>query len=192
MRTNLLPLSPATNLVQQAIFLHDMQDRFGIVVNTFAVSQPQPPIAIGMKAFVLPLPNDFSKSSILFRASHRFYKAVIAAFGHPKELAQNKHRILLSVTVDYCILRLCSHFLSVDCRKSRSDSLSTRSLRISQACSATGSLGIGPFVGRPDGCGRMPASGLLYLRRSRFSKYFTTSLSLNPKCSAIPRCVFPC
>ena len=39
---HLLPLSAATNLCQQAVFLHDTQDGFGVVINPFAVFQPLP------------------------------------------------------------------------------------------------------------------------------------------------------
>ena len=66
---HLLPFPVAANLCQQAVFLHNTQDGFGVVVNPFAAFQPlpHPSVAIGMKAFVLLLPDGFSKGSILFR-----------------------------------------------------------------------------------------------------------------------------
>lgn len=62
------------------------------------------------ESIVLLLPNCFSKSGILFRLPHPLYK---------------------DATVDYSILRLCSHFLSVDLRKSRSNLFCVRSRWIS-------------------------------------------------------------
>ena len=81
---HLLPFPVAANLCQQAVFLHNTQDGFGVVVNPFAAFQPlpHPSVAIGMKAFVLLLPDGFSKGSILFRPVHSLDKAVITASGH--------------------------------------------------------------------------------------------------------------
>ena len=78
---HLLPLSVAANLCQQAVFLHDTQDGFGVVINPFAVFQPlpHPSVTVSVKAFALLLSDCFGKSSILFWPVHPLYKAVIAA-----------------------------------------------------------------------------------------------------------------
>ena len=87
-------------------FLHDTPNCFGIVVNSFTAFQPlpHPPVTVGMKAFCLLLSDRFGKISILFRTVHPLYKAVIAASGHCKESTHNKHRILLTVAVDDCVI----------------------------------------------------------------------------------------
>src|SRR5699024_2410375 len=105
----------------------------GIVVNSFAALQPlpHPPVTVGMKAFCLLLSDRFGKSRILFRSVHSFDKTVIATSGHCKESAHGKHRIFFLVSVDHGIFCLCSHFLPVDRRKSRSNSFSIRRRRIS-------------------------------------------------------------
>ena len=78
---HLLPLSVAANLCQQAVFLHDTQDGFGVVINPFAVFQPlpHPSVTVSVKAFALLLSDRFGKSSILFWPVYPLYKAVIAA-----------------------------------------------------------------------------------------------------------------
>ena len=123
---HLLPLPAAANFSQQAIFLHDMEDGFRIVVDPHISFQPlpHPSVAVGMKAFDLLLPDCLGKGSILFRMLHPLYKAVIAASGHCKELAHDEYWILFSMTVNHRVLCLRAHFLSVDRRKSRSNSFS--------------------------------------------------------------------
>ena len=123
---HLLPLPAATNVSQQAAFLHDSENGFRIMVDSHIFFQPlpHPSVAVGMIAFALLLPDCLGKGSILFRMVHPLYKAVIAASGHRKKSAHDKYRIFFPVTVDYGVFCLCSHFLSVDCRKSRSSSFS--------------------------------------------------------------------
>lgn len=144
-----------------------------------------------MNAFFLLLPDHFGKDSILFRTAHPLHKAVIATSGYRKEMAHNKHGVLLPVTVNHCILCLCSHFLPVDRRKSRNNSFSIRNRRISYACYATMSLDAESFCGRPFGRGMIPASSLRCLALSRLTSRFTTYLSRRPKYSATSLCVFP-
>ena len=143
-----------------------------------------------MKAFVLLLPDGFSKGSILFRPVHSLDKAVITASGHRKESAHDKHGILLTVTVNHCILCLCSHFLPVDRRKSRSNSFSILNRLISYACSAIISPGAESFRGRPFGRGVIPASIFACLWLYRLIQFLTCDL-LNPNRSAISCRVAP-
>ena len=189
---HLLPLSAATNLCQQAVFLHNTQNGLGVVVNLFAAFQPlpHPSVSVGMKAFCLLLPDGFSKDSIFFGALHPLYKAVIAASGHCKESTHYQYRILFPVTVDYCILCLCSHFLPVDRRKSRSNSFSILNRLISYACSAIISPGAESFRGRPFGRGVIPASIFACLWLYRLIQFLICDL-LNPNRSAISCRVAP-
>ena len=85
---HLLPLPATTNFSLQAVFLHDTEDGFRIVVDSHISSQPlpHPPVAVGMKAFVLLLPDCLGKGNILFRTAHPIYKAVIAASGYRKRI----------------------------------------------------------------------------------------------------------
>ena len=137
-----------------------------------------------MKAFCLLLPDGFSKDSIFFGALHPLYKAVIAASGHCKESTHYQYRILFPVTVDYCILCLCSHFLPADRRKSRSNSFSILNRLISYACSAIISPGAESFRGRPFGRGVIPASIFACLWLYRLIQFLICDL-LNPNRSAI-------
>ena len=61
---HLLPLPAATNFSQQAVFFHDTEDGFRIVVDSRISFQPlpHPSVAVGMKAFVLLL-RDFLRST---------------------------------------------------------------------------------------------------------------------------------
>lgn len=71
--------------------------------------------------------NHFRKSRVLFRPAQTMDKSIVAASGHSKEFAHDCHWILCPVTIDDMILYLCSHFLSVKRRKSRSGLFSMRS-----------------------------------------------------------------
>ena len=187
-----LPPSATANLCQQAIFFHDTQNCLGVVVNPFAAFQPlpHPSVTVGVKAFCLLLPDCFGKSCILFRSVHSFDIAVIAASGHCKESAHSKHRIFLPVAVDYCVFYFCSHFLSVDRRKSRSNSFSILNRLISYACSAIISPGAESFRGRPFGRGVIPASIFACLWLYRLIQFLICDL-LNPNRSAISCRVAP-
>ena len=122
----LLPASAAANFRQQAVFFHNTQDRFRVMADCFTVFQPLPhsAVAIGMKTFVLLISDFLCQCGVFLGPVQILYKAVIAASGHRKESAHDKHRILFPVAVNDSIFCLGSHFLSVDCRKSRSSSFS--------------------------------------------------------------------
>ena len=151
---------------------------------------PHPSVSVGMKTFCLLLPDGFSKGSIFFGSLHPLYKAVIAASGHCKEPTHYQYRILFPVTVDYCILCLCSHFLPVDRRKSRNNSFSILNRLISYACSAIISPGAESFRGRPFGRGVIPASIFACLWLYRLIQFLICDL-LNPNRSAISCRVAP-
>ena len=143
-----------------------------------------------MKTFCLLLPDGFSKGSIFFGSLHPLYKAVIAASGHCKEPTHYQYRMLFPVTVDYCILCLCSHFRPVDRRKSRSNSFSILNRLISYACSAIISPGAESFRSRPFGRGVIPASIFACLWLYRLIQFLICDL-LNPNRSAISCRVAP-
>ena len=162
------------------------------MADCFTVFQPLPhsAVAIGIKTFVLLISDFLCQCGVFLGPVQILYKAVIAASGHRKESAHDKYRILFPVTVNDSIFCPGSHFLSVDCRKSRSNSFSIFNRRISRACSAIISPGSPPFLGRPFGFGKIPASSLVCLRLYRLIQFLICTL-LNPNWFAISCRVAP-
>ena len=116
------------------------------------------------------------------------HKVVVATTGYFKELTHNRYRILVPVTIYYCILYLWPHILSADCRKSRNNLFSIRS-RSSSFC--TSCLGGWPSLrGRPLALGSLPFRvstwRLLYL-----VTHHSICFSSMPNSSAISRRVYP-
>ena len=97
---HLSPFSGTPNLRKQAIFLHDPQDGFGVVVDALPL-QPQvhPAIAVGLKAFVLLLCNALGKGCVLLRPAQPTHKAIVSASRYPKETAHRDDRELLVVAM---------------------------------------------------------------------------------------------
>ena len=78
-------------------------------------------------------------------------KIIISASGYLKEATHDGYRIFISVPVDYRIFCPWSHFLSVECRKSRNSSFSIFSRLFSYLYSASVFAGLRPRVfGRTD------------------------------------------
>ena len=86
------------------------------------------------------------------------------------------------------ILYLCSHFLSVNCRKSRNNSFSILSLAISRSYSSA--VDNGCVRGRPLGGVGIPFSILICCLLCRVTQVCICRFS-NPKLSAISRFVYP-
>ena len=88
---------------------------------------PHPPVAVC--AVAMPLAFFYVSSQFLVPIwlSLPPYKAVIPTPGYLKELTHHCYRILKPVTVDNMIFYARSHFLPMDCRKSRSSLFSIRS-----------------------------------------------------------------
>ena len=61
---------------------------------------------------------------------------IVTASGYTKELAHNRYWIHVPVLVDNCVFGFRPHFLSVNCRKSRSSLFSISSLAISLSYSS--------------------------------------------------------
>ena len=85
-----------------------------------------------MKAFFLLSANDFSKLCIFLRLIQADDKTVVTTSGYSEEAAHDRYRIFLPMAMDDCVFSSCPHFLSVDCRKSRSSlfSIFRRSISI--------------------------------------------------------------
>ena len=118
---------------------------------------------------------------VRFRIANSLAETVISAPAYSKELTHDRYGIPLLVSVYYHVFYLCPHFLSVNRRKSRSNSFSIFNRLISYACSATISTGSALFRGLPFGRSLSPAFIFRSFRRSRFNRSFTTFLSLNPQ-----------
>ena len=119
--SHLLPFSPAADLGEQIIFLHDSQHGFGIAEDILAFQpQPHPPVAVGTEAAFPLLCDDLCKGGILLRLAQPMNESIVSASGYCEELAHDGHGILCSVTIDDVIFYLCPHLLPVKRRKSRS------------------------------------------------------------------------
>ena len=105
-----------------------------------SVFQPQPnsSIAIGAVRTSLTLPNFLSQFGISFRFTHSFHKIVVAAPRYTEERTHYGYWVLVTVTVNYCILCFRPHILSVDSRKSRNSLFSIRSRATSFCMSCRG------------------------------------------------------
>ena len=124
----------------------------------------------------------------MFRLTQPLHKVVVTATGYSKELAHDRYRILVPVTINYCIFYLWPHILSVDCRKSRNNLFSIRSRSNSFCASCLG--GWPSLRGRPFALGSLPFRGstwrLLYLLT-----HHSICFSSRPNSSAISRRVCP-
>lgn len=115
-------------------------------------------------------------------------KVIVTTPGYSKEFAHDGYRVLTPVTIDDCILYLWPHFLSMDCRKSRSNLFSIRNCFSSVSGFCLG--GCPSFRGRPLGLLACPARSKACFSLCRFKNFLTCSRS-NPYTSAIARCVSP-
>ena len=126
------PLPAATDLRQQTVLFHDSQHSFRISVNISGLQPlPDPSVTISFICFTLAFLNLRCQVSIRFRSIQSFHKIIVATSGYLKKLTHDWYRILVPMTVDNCILYLRPHFLSANCRKSRSSLFSMRSRWIS-------------------------------------------------------------
>ena len=139
-------------------------------------------ISISVHTFLLLLAYFFCQVCISFRPAQSANKIIVSTSRYSKKFAHDRYWIFCAVTIDDSVFCLCPHFLSVDCRKSRNNAFSIFKRLFSYLYSCNVLAGLRPR------CFGMPWICFL---RSRISKYLTTFLSLNPKCSAISRWVFP-
>lgn len=120
--SKILPLSFSSNFGQNPVLFHNSKYRFGIIVNSLIFqSQIHPPITAGLEAMRLLSAQFFCQHSVLFRLPQPLYKVVVSASGHTEESAHDRYRILAPVLVDYLVLELWLHILSVSERKSRNN-----------------------------------------------------------------------
>ena len=111
-----------------------------------SVSQPlpNPSIAISLICPALTFLDLHSQISVWLRFSLSIHKIIVAASGYLKKLAHDRYRILVPVSIDYCILYLWPHILSTDCRKSRNNSTSILSRLFSYLYSCNVFAGLRP------------------------------------------------
>lgn len=120
---HLLPFPAPPNLRKQTVFLHDSQDGFGITVDASLLQhQLHPAVGICTKAAPSLFRNDFCKGCV--RSAKTMDEIIASTSGYLKEATHDGYRIFVSVSIDHCIFRLRSHFLSVERRKSRNSSFS--------------------------------------------------------------------
>ena len=148
-----------------------------------------PPVAVGLPAMLLTAGNLCRQSLIPIWFVHPLEIVVIPAAGYAEEPAHSLYRILFPFPIDRQIFHRCFHLLPASRRKSRSNSFSIFSRRISLSFSC--SVVTYPLGGLPRRRGKIPASIFLILRLYSLTHSFTTYLSLNPNCSAISWFVFP-
>lgn len=142
--------------------------------------QPQPhsAVPIGLPTSTLLSLEKLCQFSVRLCPVQAMNKVIVATSGHTKELTHDGYGILSSVAVYYPIRYLGLHFLSADCRKSRSSSFSIFSRLFSYLYSANVFAGFRPLcLGTPD-CS---------LLRSLHSSRLTTYLFFEPSSSAISR-----
>ena len=108
--------------------------------------QPHPAVAIGMKAALPLLRDDFRKSRVFLRPAQSMDKLIISASGYLKEAAHNGYWIFVSMPVDHCVFCPWPHFLSMEHRKSRNNSFSILSRLFSYLYSASVFAGLRPRV----------------------------------------------
>ena len=119
------PFSAPPDLREQPVFLHDTQDSLGIAVDALLLQhQPHPAVAIGMKAALPLLRDDFRKSRVFLRPAQSMDKIIISASGYLKEAAHDGYWIFVSMPMDHCVFCSWPHFLSMERRKSRNSSFS--------------------------------------------------------------------
>ena len=145
--SHLLPFPATTDFRKQTVFLHDTKDGLGIAVNPFLLQyHPHPAVAIRAKAALPLFCNDFCKDCIFLRSTQTMDEIIVSASGYLKEATHDGYRIFISVPVDHSIFCPWSHFLSVECRKSRNSSFSIFSRLFSYLYSASVFAGLRPRV----------------------------------------------
>ena len=121
----LFPLSAPADFRQQAVAFHKSEDGFGILVAAVLV-QPElhSAIAVGILTPFLLTCNLIYDCLIRVWLAQSLNIRIIPASGNAKESAHPVNRMVLPVTVYYSIFYPVAHSLSMDCRKSRSNSFS--------------------------------------------------------------------
>ena len=119
--SQLFPLSASADFGQKTVLFHKSKDCLCVLVTTIFV-QPElhPAIAIGVFALLLLLCDLVYDRLIWVWTVQMPNVGIIPASGNAKELAHPANGIFLPMAVNHRILCLGSHFLPVDCRKSRS------------------------------------------------------------------------
>ena len=144
---HLLPFSAPPNLRKQTVFLYNSQDGFEITVETSLLQYPpHPAVAIYTKAVLSLFRDDFCKGFVFLRLAQTMDEIIVSAAGYLKEATHNGYRIFISVSVDHCIFFPWPHFLSVEHRKSRSNSFSIFSCLFSYLYSASVFAGLRPVL----------------------------------------------
>ena len=189
--SQLFPLSASADFGQKTVLFHKSKDCLCVLVTTIFV-QPElhPAIAIGVFALLLLLCDLVYDRLIWVWTVQMPNVGIIPASGNAKELAHPANGIFLPMAVNHRILCLGSHFLPVDCRKSRSSLFSIFNRSISYLYSAILGSRISPFRGRPLGLGAIPAASFFCFRLYRVRNP-RISLCVKPSFSPIARRVIP-
>lgn len=121
----LLSLSAPADFRQQAVAFHKSEDGFGILVAAVLV-QPElhSAIAVGILTPFLLTCNLIYDCLIRVWLVQSLNIRIIPASGNAKKSAHSVNGMVLPVTVYYSIFYPVAHSLSMDCRKSRSNSFS--------------------------------------------------------------------
>lgn len=121
----LFPLSAPADFRQQTVAFHKSEDGFGILVAAVLV-QPElhSAIAVGILTPFLLTCNLIYDCLIRVWLAQSLNIRIIPASGNAKESAHPVNGMVLPVTVYYSIFYPVAHSLSMDCRKSRSNSFS--------------------------------------------------------------------
>ena len=110
---------------QQIIFLHNSQNGFRVFM--YAVTfEPNMHSAISVcfTTRILTFSYFFGKRQILCRKLHSFDIVIVAASRYIEEPTHLSDSIFVFMVIDHHIFYVCSRFLSVSERKSRSNSFS--------------------------------------------------------------------
>ena len=130
--SKLLLLPASADFRQQTVGFHNPENRFGIPGTTvFVQPKMHPAMAVCILATFLLTCNLVYDCLVWIWMVQLMNVSVIPTPGNTKEFAHPPNRILFPITVNHGIFRLCSHFLPVDRRKSRSSSFSIFSRSIS-------------------------------------------------------------
>ena len=108
--------------------------------------QPHPAVAIGTKAALSLLRDDFCQGRVFLRPTQTMDIIIVSASGYLKEATHNGYRIFVSVPVDHGVFCPWPHFLPVERRKSRNSSFSILSRLFSYLYSASVFAGLRPRV----------------------------------------------
>ena len=146
------------------ILFHNSKDSFRVSLNISVLQPlPDPSVPVSLVGPILTFLDLPCQCGVLLRLSLLLHKVIVTTPGHTEKLTHDRYRVFVPVTIDYRILYLWPHFLSVDCRKSRSSlfSIRRRSTSFCRSC-----LGTCPSLrGRPLGRGTFPDASLRSLRR---------------------------